>query len=394
VTDASTGSTATPPFGFPFPFPMPGAPGGMPNPAAAFAQMTEQMTKAWQGEFEAMTKKATAFPKVVEAAMNAKKGSTPHEVVMSEPPVRLLRYTGKADKRHGTPVLFVFALVNRPYVLDLLPHKSVVRQFLNAGFDVYMIDWGTPSPADATKTLHDYVEGHLHRAVERILHETGSPDLNLIGYCMGGTMSAMYASLHRELVRNLILMAAPIDWSSRDSLLLTWTDPKHFDVDAVVDTFGLIPPAFLGNSFALLKPVANYFQKWQGFYDKMDDEKFLEDFFAMETWSNDNIPIAGEVYRDFVKYGFQQNRLVKGTFPLGKHTINLGNITCPVLNLTADADHLVLPCQSTPLKDCVSSTDFTEMSVKAGHIGLSVGSRAHKELWPKATKWLSERSQD
>lgn len=348
---------------------------------------------SWQSEFDAFGKKMAAMPKVAEAAMKATKGCTPHDVVMSEAPVRLLRYTGKADKRHGTPVLFVFALVNRPYVLDLLPHKSVVRQFLNAGFDVYMIDWGVPSPADATKTLHDYVEGHLHRAVERVLAETGADQVNLVGYCMGGTMSAMYASLHPHLVKNLLLMAAPIDWSSRESLLLSWTDPKYFDVDGLVDTFGLIPPSFLGNSFGMLKPVANYFQKWQGFYDKMEDEKFLEDFFAMEVWSNDNIPLSGEVYRDFVKYGFQQNLLVKGQFPLGRKKINLGNITCPVLNLTADSDHLVLPCQSTALKECVSSTDYTEMAVKAGHIGLSVGSRAHKEIWPRATAWMAERSE-
>ena len=364
------------------------------NPFAGFVHpFFTEMMKSWQGEFDALGKKVAAMPKVAEAAMKATKGCTPHDVIMSESPVRLLRYTGKADKRHGTPVLFVFALVNRPYVLDLLPHKSVVRQYLNAGFDVYMIDWGVPSPADATKTLHDYVEGHLHRAVERVLADTGSDQINLVGYCMGGTMSAMYAALHPHLVRNLVLMAAPIDWSSRESLLLSWTDPKYFDVDGIVDTFGLIPPSFLGNSFGMLKPVANYFQKWQGFYDKMEDEKFLEDFFAMEVWSNDNIPLSGEVYRDFVKYGFQQNLLVKGQFPLGKKRINLGNITCPVLNLTADADHLVLPCQSTLLKECVSSTDYTEMSVKAGHIGLSVGSRAHKEIWPRATAWMAERSE-
>lgn len=365
-----------------------------PPPAPPFAPWFDPSStmRAWQAEWESAMRKAAAMPKVVESLLKTRKGCTPHEVVMTESPVRLLRYTGNAEKRHATPVLFVFALVNRSYVLDILPHKSVIRQYLDAGFDVYMIDWGVPSPADASKTLHDYVEGHLHRAVERVLHESQQSQLHLVGYCMGGTMSAMYTSLHQKLVRSLSLMAAPIDWSSRDSLLLQWTDPKYFDVDAIVDTFGLIPPAFLGNSFAMLKPVANTFQKWQGFYDKMDDEKFLEDFFAMEVWSNDNIPISGEVYRDFVKYGFQQNLLVKKQFPLGRHRIDLGQITCPVLNLTANSDHLVLPCQSTPLRDCVSSKDFTEMSVKAGHIGLSVGSRSHKEIWPKATAWMAERS--
>jgi polyhydroxyalkanoate synthase subunit PhaC len=366
------------PFGMPMPFPMM-------DPAGAM--------QAWQGEMEAFQRKMAAMPKVAEIMQRTKKGCTPHDVAMSEPPVRLLRYQSKVEKKHATPVLFVFALVNRPYVLDILPHKSVVRRFLEAGYDVWMIDWGTPSPGDAQKTINDYVEGHLHNAVQHILDLTGSEQVNLVGYCMGGTLSAMYTSLHQDLVKNLILMAAPIDWSTNESLLMTWTKPEYFDVDAVVDAFGLIPPQFLGTSFMLLKPVANLFQKWVGFYEKMDDEKFLEEFFAMETWSNDNIPIAGEVYRDFVKYGFQQNLLVKGEFPVGRKKINLGNITCPVMNITADADHLVLPCQSTPLKGAVSSTDFAEKAVKAGHIGLSVGSRAHKELWPEVCAWLGKRSE-
>lgn len=348
---------------------------------------------AWQNEMLAMQRKVAALPKAGKVLSKTMKGCTPHDVVASEMPVRLLRYQSATPKKHATPVLFVFAMVNRPYVLDLLPHKSVVRRFLEAGHDVWMIDWGTPSPGDAQKTLHDYIEGHMHRMVERVLEESGSDQLNIVGYCMGGTMSAMYTSGHQELVKNLILMAAPIDWSSNESLLLTWTHPDYFDVDAVVDAFGLIPPQFLGTSFMLLKPVANLFQKWTGFYERMEDERFLEEFFAMEVWSNDNIPLSGEVYRDFVKYGFQQNLLVKGQFPLGRRKVDLGAITCPIMNLTADTDHLVLPCQSTPLRDVVSSKDFTERSVKAGHIGLSVGSRAHKELWPDVCKWLGERSE-
>lgn len=366
-------------------------PGAAPTPFPAMFDPTGVLA-AWQNEMVAHQRKMAALPNAAQVLARTTKGCTPYDVVATESPVRLLHYKSEAPRKHATPVLFVFALVNRPYVLDLLPHKSVVRRFLDAGHDVWLIDWGTPSRADAKKTLHDYVEGHMHNMVRRVLEETGQDKLNIVGYCMGGTMSAMYTSLHQDLVRNLILMAAPIDWSTSESLLMTWTRPENFNVDAVVDTLGLIPPNFLGTSFMLLKPVANLFQKWVGFYDKIEDERFLEEFFAMEVWSNDNIPIAGEVYRDFVKYGFQQNLLVKGEFPLGRHKIDLGDITCPVMNITADTDHLVLPCQSTPLKSVVSSKDFTEKAVRAGHIGLSVGSRAHKELWPDVCKWLGDRS--
>jgi polyhydroxyalkanoate synthase len=277
-------------------------------------------------------------------------------------------------------------------VLDLLPHKSVVRQFLDEGFDVYLVDWGVPSPGEQSKTLHDYIEGHLHRIVEFICRTTRQEQISFLGYCMGGTMTSMYTSLHQDLVRNLILMAAPIDWSDRSSLLMAWSNPEYFDVDRIVDTLGIIPADFLGTSFNLLKPVDNYIRKWMGFYERMPDEKFLEEFFAMETWVTDNIPISGEAYRDIVKYGFQQNRLVAGDFPLGEHRIDLSDIHCPILNLVADTDHLV-PCgQSLPLSEFVSSNDYEVMSVKAGHIGLAVGSRSHRELWPAACRWLAERS--
>lgn len=337
--------------------------------------------------------RAGMMPKVMEYARRARKGATEYDVVFETGSVKLRRYRSESPRRFATPLLCVFALVNRPYVLDLLAHKSVIRRFLDRGFDVYLVDWGEPTPADHDRTLHDYIEGHLHCIVEHVLDSCGVDQVSLLGYCMGGTMSAMYTALHQDLVRNFILMAAPIDWTDRSALLALWTDSKYFDVDNLVDTLGNIPPEFLGSSFKLLRPVDNFINKWLGFYDRMVDERFLEEFFAMETWSNDDIPIAGEVYRDFVKCGLQQNLLIKGQFPLGQKRIDLRSITCPVLNLVADADHLV-PCgQSLPVNQYISSKDYEVMRVKAGHIGLAVGSKAHKELWPRACDWLAARSE-
>jgi polyhydroxyalkanoate synthase len=211
---------------------------------------------------------------------------------------------------------------------------------------------------------------------------------------MGGTMSAMFTSLHQELIRNLVLMAAPIDWSSRESLLSVWTDEKYFDVDRMIDVFGNAPPQWLQGSFAMLKPVTNFIEKYIGFYEKMTDEKFLEEYFAMETWANDNIPVAGETFRQFVKDCFQRNLLVQGRLKLGAKRIDLGNIACPILNLTASNDHLV-PCgQSLPFNDLVGSRDRKAITYPAGHIGLAVGSKAQRELWPKAVDWLVERSDE
>jgi polyhydroxyalkanoate synthase len=209
---------------------------------------------------------------------------------------------------------------------------------------------------------------------------------------MGGTMSAMFTALHQRLVKNLILMAAGIDFSSRDSLLQLWTDQNVFDVDKFVEAFGNAPPEFLQGSFLMLKPVQNLFEKPIGFYERLDDDDYLDDFFAMESWLNDNIPVPGEVFRQFVKYLYQQNRLVKGTMPVGHHTVNLKQITCPILNLMAKKDDLVPCSQSAPFNDLVGSTDRKTLQFPAGHIGLAVGSKAQVELWPQAVEWLAERS--
>lgn len=347
---------------------------------------------AMMPSFEEMKEKMAAFPKVVEIARNVKVGATPHEVIYIEDKLKVLHYQSDVPKAHRTPLILVFALVNRPYILDLLPHKSVVQQFLKAGFDVYMIDWGVPTEADKHLTLEHYVERYMHNVMKHVCEYTGEEKVSLLGYCMGGTMSAMYTALHPDMIKNFILMAAPVDWSDREALLCVWSDPKWFDVDKVIDAWGNAPPAWLQGSFAILKPVSNLIEKYIGFYERMDDEKFLEEFFAMEAWVNDNIPLAGETFRQFVKDCFQKNLLVQNRLRVGKKIVDLSKITCPILNLMATADHLV-PCgQSAPFNDLVGSKDRKAINFPAGHIGLSVGSKAQRDLWPQVAQWLADRS--
>jgi len=360
------------------------------NPFAAF---TPQTLYPFLPNPEGFQQRLLAMPMVMEIAQRVKAGATPHEVIYQEDKLRVLHYESDVAKEYRTPLLLCFALVNRPYILDLLPHKSVVQQFLNAGFDVYLIDWGTPSESDRHLTIEHYVERYLHNVVRQVADLCEVEQISLLGYCMGGTLSAMYTSLHQEWIKNLILMAAPVDWSNRESTLALWTDPRYFDVDAMIDAFGNAPPQWLQGSFAMLKPVTNLIEKWIGFYEKMTDQKFVEEFVAMETWGNDNIPVAGETFRQFVKDCFQKNLLIQGKMRLGTKKIDLRNIDCPILNLTASNDHLV-PCgQSLPFNDAVGSTDRKSITFPAGHIGLSVGSKAHKELWPQVCEWLAKRSE-
>ncbi len=344
------------------------------------------------GHWQTFLNKLTAMPKVAAVAKNVKVGATPAKIVRREDIVSLMQYESDVEKRFETPLLFVFALVNRPYILDLRPNKSVIAHFVNKGFDTYNLDWGVPQAGDRHLGLKDYVLRYLDNTVDYIRQQTGQDKINLLGYCMGGTMTAIYAALRPEKVKNLILLTAPVDWSHKENLLSLWCDEKYLDIDKMLDVYGNAPPQWLQGSFLMLKPVQNLVEKYVNFWENMDNEKWLEDFFAMETWLNDNIPVAGEVFREFVKSMFQQNQLIKGELNVGGERVDLKQITQPILNLIAENDHLVPPNQSLTFNNAVGSTDRKTITFPAGHIGMAVGGKAHRDLWPEVCDWLAERS--
>ena len=358
-----------------------------------FNQALAQQKAVYEATLK-MWSRLFAVPRVIDWARDVKVGTTPSEIVYEEDSLRLLRYRRDTPAVYAEPVLICYALVNRPYIVDLQADRSVIKQFLAKGYEVYLIDWGTPSAADRSMMLKDYVDGLMKNCVNVILKRQQTPSLHLVGYCMGGTMSTIFTARNPDLVKTLTIMAAPIDFhvGKDESLVTFWSNPDYFDVDALVDAFGNVPATFLQASFQMMKPVQNYYSKYITFFDKMDDDRFIENYFAMEKWTNDNIPVAGETFREFVKKLYQRNELAKGEFTLDNELVDLKKITCPVQILMASADHLVPPCQSEALKSLVGSKDVKCRTLDAGHIGLSVSSKAHKKFWPEATQWLADRS--
>jgi len=347
---------------------------------------------AFYVEQQRLLRRMLGVPRALDLACETRVGTSPHEVVYQRGTLRLLRYRRETPAVHAEPVLFCYALINRHYILDLQPDKSVVKRYLERGFDVYMIDWGVPSDADCHFKLHDYVCDFLHRVVGIVLREQKRERLHLFGYCMGGTFAALYTTLYPERVSTLTLTAAPIDFGGRESLLNLWTDAKYFDVDAFIDAHGNCPAAFLQLCFLLMKPVQNLLEKHAAFLEQLDDPRFVSSYFAMESWVNDNIPVAGETFREFVKKLYQKNELVRGELCLGDRPIDLSRIACPLLVLTAASDHLVAPGSTEGILPYVQSLDVKTMTIDAGHVGLVVGGKAHKAFWPEATRWLAERS--
>lgn len=316
-------------------------------------------------------------------------GSTPYEVVYEEDRIRLKHYKPKGEPKIKTPLLVVYALINRETMLDLQPGRSVVQSLMDAGIDLYMIDWGYPTRKDRFQTIEDHVCGYMDNVVEFIRKETGSDQVNLMGICMGGTFSVMYSALFPEKVRNLITVVAPTNFDTDKGLLHVWV--RDLDADRLVDGFGNVPGDMMNFGFLLLNPARLIVDKYVGFLDNADKKEFLENFFRMEKWIFDSPDVPGETFREFIKCCYQQDLLIRNRMVLGGRRVDLKKITMPVLNIYARLDHLVPPEAAGKLLDHVGSKDTEDVCMDTGHIGVFVSGKTQKELVPKIAGFLWKR---
>jgi polyhydroxyalkanoate synthase subunit PhaC len=318
-------------------------------------------------------------------------GATPKEVIHREDRLTLYRFVSSTDKpRNPVPLLIVYALVNRPYMMDLQKDRSTIRGLLEAGLDVYLIDWGYPDGADRYLDLDDYINGYIGRCVDVLRRRCNVDAVNVLGICQGGTFSLCYAALHPEKVQNLVTMVTPVDFHTKDNLLSHLA--RHIDVDLAVDTLGNVPGKMLNWSFLMLKPYRLTGQKYLDMIEQLDDRCQMQNFVRMEKWIFDSPDQAGEAFRQFMKDFYQGNKLLKGGLMLGGSEVKLSNVTMPVLNIYATEDHLVPPSASVALKEHVGSRDYTELAFPGGHIGIYVSSRAQKEVSPAIGAWINTRT--
>jgi polyhydroxyalkanoate synthase len=317
-------------------------------------------------------------------------GTTPRDLVYKEDKVELYHYRSEGREAVPVPLLVVYALVNRQYMMDLQQDRSLFRQLLESGIDLYVVDWGYPSKADKYLTMEDYILGYMDNIVDFVRQRAHVDKINVLGVCQGGTFSLIYSALLPEKVRNLVLMVAPVDFDTRDGLLNVWS--KVLDADLMVDVLGNIPGEFMNLGFLWLRPFQLILDKYVGLLDNIDDPAIVQNFLRMEKWIFDSPDQAGETIRQFIKDLYQGNKLVKGKLVIGERRVNLKRVTMPVLNIYGEQDHLVPPHCSRCVEDLVGSADVTTKAFPLGHIGMYVSSRAQTDLAPTVAKWLTRRS--
>lgn len=342
-----------------------------------------------RAEIEAFQRKLEAGLATLKNVGPIEVGTTPREAVHREDKLTLWHFKGEKPPTSRTPLLICYALVNTPWMIDLQEDRSMVRNLLEQGEDVYLVDWGYPDGSDRWLTLEDYIDGYLDRCVDVLRERHGVEAVNLLGICQGGVFSLCYTALHPEKVRNLVTMVTPVDFHTPDNMLSHWA--RNVDIDLFVDTMGNVPADVMNFAYLTLKPLRLNQQKYIGLVDILDNPKELENFLRMEKWIFDSPDQAGETFREFARDFFQKNLLMKGEARVGSRRVDLRKITQPVLNIYAEQDHLVPPAASSPLGGLVGSKDYTALAFKGGHIGIYVSGRAQKQVPPAIHAWLADR---
>jgi polyhydroxyalkanoate synthase len=340
-------------------------------------------------ELSKIGNKLAAGAKVLRQVDEVDYGATSKEEIYREDKLVLYRFKGANAPTAKTPLLIVYALVNRPYMVDLQDDRSLVKNLLARGEDVYMIDWGYPDRSDRYVTLDDYINGYIRRCVDVIRKRHRLDAINVLGICQGGAFSICFASLYPEKVKNLITMVTPVDFHTPDNMLSHWT--RGLDVDLMVDTLGNVPGDLMNYCYLTLKPFRLNMQKYVGLIDILDDKAEVENFLRMEKWIFDSPDQAGEAFRQFIKDFYQGNKLVKGGLKIGDKNVDLKRVTQPVLNVFAEQDHLVPPASSRAMEHVVGTKDYTTVAFRGGHIGIYVSGRAQREVPTAIHEWLATR---
>ncbi|MDA7416916.1 class III poly(R)-hydroxyalkanoic acid synthase subunit PhaC [Xenophilus arseniciresistens] len=321
------------------------------------------------------------------------------EVVLRQDKTTLYRYKPTAKRRIGTPVLVAYGQVGRYTMTDLQEDRSLLRNLLSLGVDVYAVDWGSPSRGDRWLSFEDYVEVYLAGCVEHICAAHGLPAINLLGICEGGDFSLCYAALHPQRIRNLILTITPVDFHQDQAegrpghgLINLWARSlEDEDIERLIEANGNLPGELMSHAFSQMTPAASLSKYNLGLLDTFDDEGKLLNFLRMEKWLADRPDHPGEAAKQLLINLYKNNELARGEFRIGERTVDLRAITSPVLNVYAKDDHIIPPPTTRALGALVGTRDYTELGLPGGHVGVFVSGKSQGVLGKGIVDWLGAR---
>jgi polyhydroxyalkanoate synthase subunit PhaC len=316
-------------------------------------------------------------------------GPTPRTVVWKKNKATLWYYP-PSKKKYKVPLFLVYSLVNKAYVLDMAPGASMIESFVENGFEVYLLEFGSPGYEDQGITLDDYVIDYIQRAVRRALSHSGADEITVIGYCVGGTLAAIYASVAEEPIRNLGIFVAPIDFTASPKFDQWVEYIRENDIEStdLMKINGAVSPKLMKIGLrAASSPI--YFSHYLSLLNKAYDKEYVAGWRRFNNWTNDHVGFSGaamvQLGNDIVK----ENKFMKGTLMIRGKKAAPSNIQSNLLVVAGKHDRLVPDVLSKGLVDVVSSKDNTYYPVTGGHTTLAVKGNG---LPTFLADWLPERS--
>jgi polyhydroxyalkanoate synthase subunit PhaC len=335
---------------------------------------------------------------------------SPHDIIHLKGKTRLLHYHSIKDKegeqeKNSKPLLLIYAPINRFHIMDLNPKRSVVRNLLSNGLDIYLLDLGYPNKEDDKLSLNDYVD-YVKNAVQVILKkekEEGEQQgqrkenkkISILGYCWGGILALIYTALEAantiqnhddNTIKSLTLMATPVDFSKENTILANWS--RAIDIDKMMHEFGNMNGQILDLAFAMRNPPRYIFDKYFKLFKKSYDKEFVNTFIDVERWLYDTPPVPGNLHSQIINNCYKDNLLIANKMKINNNSIDLRNITIPLLVIDADKDDLITTESAIAVSDYVSCNEKEFLKSPGGHVALCISDSAHEKLWPKAAKWI------
>jgi len=300
---------------------------------------------------------------------------------------KLYYYPPKDGGRFTTPlVLFPYLGISRPYIFDLRPGESFAEFLYEQGVPFYLTDWGIFGPEDREMGMDDVIGDMIPSLVRQALRHSGAEAVTAFGYCMGVPMTASALASQPDLpVKNFLAMVGPIDFTVGEFPRIT--DDDKFDVDAIVETFDMMPAEFVRSGFKMLNPMGDLAQA-QTLLQNVSNPQWLVGYKAMNRWASEWLPLPKQFFRQWVRHFYQRNELFEGHFRVLGEEVNLREIRAPMLCVGASKDDIVPAASARALVDSVGSTDKQFLELEGGHISVIAGRRAKQQVWPALVEWL------
>jgi polyhydroxyalkanoate synthase len=338
---------------------------------------------------KAMITKAELGPEHYAHPGDVEVGQSARELVHQVGKIQLFRYLPPEDSepRRGDPVLLVYSIINKPFILDLVPGHSFIEHLLEQGLEVYLIEWGQTEPGDRETTLDSYIDPGIESCVQHIKRRTGAPAVSIFGHCIGGNLALLYAAQHPDEVSRLITLTTP-GTAAKGGVVALWADKNLFPVDAIIDTFGHMPAKLIRYTFMAIKPYYEVI-KWKMFLENVGTDGVMSLFYPVDRWANENVDIPGGVFQKFIVEVLHEDRFQRGETLINGRRADLRQITCPYLNLAASGDWIVVPDSAQVINDAVGSEDNRFNLIDGPHVAIMIDPRV-RHHWTEMSDFLLE----